>query len=83
MRYLPSSRYFPFELVIPDHLSARGLVRSAVGVWEVELDEPVVVDGLRQSLQFRDFPTVQFYLFVETSENARYMEIELLFHLGF
>ena len=39
------------------------------------MHEPVVVDGLSQSLQFGDFSAVHLYLFVETSENARYKDI--------
>ena len=47
----------------------------AVLVGEVKLDEPVVVDRLRQRFQFGDFLAVQFDLLVETSENARYEEV--------
>ena len=59
----------------PDHLAARRTIGPAVLVGEVELDEPVVVNRLRQRFQFGDFLAVQFDLLVETSENARYEEV--------
>ena len=71
----PSLRHFAFELFVPYHLAAGGFVGLAVLVGEVELDEPVVVDGLRQRFQFGDFLAVQFDLLVQTSENARYEEV--------
>ena len=62
-------------MLVPDHLAAGGFVGFAIGIGEVELNEPVVVYGLRQRLQFGDLLAVQLDLFVDTSENARYAEV--------
>ena len=64
---LPPLRHFAFELLVPDHLAAGGFVGLAVLVGEVELHEPIVVDGLRQRLQFGDLLAVQLDLLVNTS----------------
>jgi len=72
---LPLIRNLALELVVPDHLAAGGFVRLAVLVREVELDKPIVVDGLRQRLQFGYLLAVQLDLLVDTSENARYEEV--------
>ena len=71
----PSIRHFSLQLFVPYHFAAGGFVGLAVLVGEVELDEPVVVNRLRQRFQFGDFLAVQFDLLVETSENARYEEV--------
>ena len=71
----PSRRNLAFQLFVPDHLAAGGLVGLAVLVGEVELHKPIVVDGLRQRLQFGYLLAVQLDLLVETSENARYEEV--------
>ncbi|MBQ3098423.1 MAG: hypothetical protein IJC66_09725 [Kiritimatiellae bacterium] len=62
-------------MFVPDHLAAGGFVGLTIGIGEVELDEPVIVDALCQRLQFRDLFAVQFNLLVDTSENARYAEV--------
>ena len=71
----PPLRHFALQLLVPNHLAAGGFIGLAVLVGEVELDEPVVVDYLRQCFQFGDFLAVQFDFLVETSENARYEEV--------
>ena len=70
--YLPPLRDFALQMVVPDHLAAGGLVGPAVLVREIKLHEPVVINRLRQRLQFGDLPAVQLDLLVDTSEKARY-----------
>ena len=72
---LPPHRNLAFQLLVPDHLAAGGFVGLSVLVGEVELHEPIVVDCLRQRLQFGDLLAVQLDLLVDTSENARYAEV--------
>ena len=72
--FLPSLWDFTFQLFIPDHLAARGLIRLAVLVGKVELDKPIVINCLRECLKFGDLLAVQFNLFVDTSENGRYVQ---------
>ena len=64
---LPPLRHFTLQLFVPDHLAAGGFVGLSIFVWEVELDEPVIVKGLCQRLQFGNLLAVQCNLFVETS----------------
>ena len=71
----PFLRHLALELIVPDHLAAGGLVGLAVGIREVVLHKPIVVDRLRQRLEFGDLLAVQFDLLVETSENARYRQV--------
>ena len=63
----PSFWHFALQLFVPDHLAAGGFVGLAVLVGEVELNKPVVINGLCQCLQFGYLLTVQRDLFVETS----------------
>ena len=70
--YLPPIRHFSLQLFVPYHFAAGGFVGLAVLVGEVKLDEPVVVDRLRQSFQFGNLLAIQLDLLVQASENARY-----------
>ncbi len=51
LKSFPSRRNLALEGVVPDHRAAAGFVGADVGVGEVELHEPVVVDRLRQRFQ--------------------------------
>ena len=73
--HIPSLWNFAFELDIPNHFAAGGLVGPSVLVREVELHEPIVINCLRQGLQFGDLLAVQLNLFIQRESFFLYSAI--------
>ena len=69
-RLSPPRRNHPFQRGVVDHLAAGGFVGFAVGVGEVELHEPVVVQRLGHRLQLGVDAVVAVYFGVEGGEDG-------------